>query len=123
MYMYNKVILHYRKDDYIHTQQRTHPTQQVPMEMSTSRQQQQQRKQVTQPGPMETNNTVRDNFVLQIIFMGANFRGKSEKALKIIFRGFKFRYSNQTSPGAWHYTSDNVIDTRALDLACDLLCY
>ena len=44
--------------------------------------------------------------------MGSNFRGKSEKALKINFRGFKFRYSNQS--GAWHCcTNDDVIDTRA----------
>ena len=50
--------------------------------------------------------------------MGANFRGKSEKALKMNFYGFKFRDSNNT--GAWHCTS--VIDTRA-DLAHDLLCY
>ena len=28
--------------------------------------------------------------------MGANFRGKSEKALKIKFRDFKFRDSNQS---------------------------
>ena len=27
--------------------------------------------------------------------MGSNFRGKSEKALKINLRGFKFRDSNQ----------------------------
>ena len=29
-----------------------------------------------------------------VIFRGANFRGKSEKALRINFRGFKFRDSN-----------------------------
>ena len=28
--------------------------------------------------------------------MGSNFRGKSEKALKINFRGFKFRDSNKS---------------------------
>ena len=28
--------------------------------------------------------------------MGSNFHGKSEKALKIIFCGFKFRDSNQS---------------------------
>ena len=28
--------------------------------------------------------------------MAGNFRGKSEKALKINFRGFKFCYSNQS---------------------------
>ena len=28
--------------------------------------------------------------------MGSNFHGKSEKALKINFRGFKFRDSNQS---------------------------
>ena len=44
--------------------------------------------------------------------MGINFRGKSEKAPKINFRGFKFRGSNQlrgVAPGA----SDDVIDTHA----------
>ena len=34
--------------------------------------------------------------VWRVIFMGANFRGKFEKALKINFRGFKFRDSNQS---------------------------
>ena len=34
--------------------------------------------------------------VWRIIFVGSNFRGKSEKALKINFRGFKFRDSNQS---------------------------
>ena len=42
--------------------------------------------------------------------MGANFCGKSEKALKINFCGFKF--VTATSPGAWHCKSDDVIDTR-----------
>ena len=45
--------------------------------------------------------------------MGSNFRGKSEKALKINFRGFKFRDS--TSPGAWH-CCDVVIYTHARNL-------
>ena len=43
--------------------------------------------------------------------MGINFRGNSEKAPKINFRGFKFRGSNQfrgVAPG----TSDDVIDTH-----------
>ena len=31
-----------------------------------------------------------------VIFVGSNFRGKSEKALKINFRGFKFRDSIQS---------------------------
>ena len=31
-----------------------------------------------------------------VIFVGSNFHGKSEKALKINFRGFKFRNSNQS---------------------------
>ena len=31
-----------------------------------------------------------------VIFVGSNFHGKSEKALKINFRGFKFRDSNQS---------------------------
>ena len=50
--------------------------------------------------------------------MWSNFRGKSEKALKINFRGFKFRDSNcATSPGAWYRCiSDDIIDTRARDL-------
>ena len=44
--------------------------------------------------------------------MGFNFRGKFEKALKINFRGFKFRDSNQSR--AWHCcTSDDVINTRS----------
>ena len=34
--------------------------------------------------------------VWRVIFVGANFHGKSEKALKINFRGFKFRDSNQS---------------------------
>ena len=47
--------------------------------------------------------------------MGINFRGKSEKAPKINFRGFKFRGNNQfggVAPG----TSDDVINTHAHDL-------
>ena len=35
------------------------------------------------------------NTVWRVIFVGSNFRGKSEKTLKINFRGFKFRDSNQ----------------------------
>ena len=35
-------------------------------------------------------------FIMRAIFMGSNFRGKSENALKINFRGFKFRDSNQS---------------------------
>ena len=47
--------------------------------------------------------------------MAGNFRGKSEKALKINFCGFKFRDSNQSR--GWHYCiSDDVINTRARDL-------
>ena len=34
--------------------------------------------------------------IWQVIFMGANFCGKSKKALKINFRGFKFYDSNQS---------------------------
>ena len=30
------------------------------------------------------------------VILGANFRGKSEKVLKINFHGFKFRDSNQS---------------------------
>ena len=40
--------------------------------------------------------------VWRVIFMGANFSGKSEKALKINFRGFKFRDSNQSRGVALH---------------------
>ena len=32
--------------------------------------------------------------VWRVIFVGANFRGKSDKALRINFRGFKFCDSN-----------------------------
>ena len=31
----------------------------------------------------------------RVIFVGSNFCGKSEKVLKIYFRGFKFHDSNQ----------------------------
>ena len=37
-----------------------------------------------------------DNTVRWVIFVGSNFHGKSEKALKINFRGFKFRDSKQS---------------------------
>ena len=40
--------------------------------------------------------------------MGADFCGKSEKALKI-----NFRFVTAISPGVWHCTSDDVIDTHA----------
>ena len=43
--------------------------------------------------------------------MGANFCGKSEKAHKLIIVVLKFVIT--TSPGAWHCTSDDVIDTHA----------
>ena len=60
------------------------------------------------------NNTVR-----RVIFVGSNIRGKFKRDLKIKFRDFKFRDSNQSSLGAWHCcTSDDVIDTRARDLLC-----
>ena len=55
--------------------------------------------------------------VWRVIFVGSNFCGKSEKALKINFRGFKFRDSNQ-SRGIHYCTSDDVIDTRARNLLC-----
>ena len=48
-----------------------------------------------------------------------NFRGKSEKAPKINFRGFKFRGSNQFR-GVVPGTSDDVT-IHTLDLARDLL--
>ena len=57
---------------------------------------------------------------------GCSFCGKSEKALKINFCGFKFLDSidyigegsiqsmvTATSIGVWHCTSDDVIDTHA----------
>ena len=40
--------------------------------------------------------------VWRVIFVGTNFRGKSEKALKINFCGFKFRDSNQYRDMALH---------------------
>ena len=40
----------------------------------------------------------------------ANFHGKSEKALKLIFVILKFMAA--ISQGAWHCMSDDVIDTR-----------
>ena len=49
-----------------------------------------------------------------VIFVGSNFRGKSEKALKINFRGFEFCYSNQSRGVALLHK----IDTRAHDLLC-----
>ena len=39
--------------------------------------------------------------------MGANYRGKCKKALKIKFRGFNF--VTATSPGVWHCISDDDI--------------
>ena len=47
---------------------------------------------------LSTNNLAiaSPKYVWRIIFMGANFCVKSEKALKINFRGFKFRDSNQS---------------------------
>ena len=38
----------------------------------------------------------------QVIVVGANFHGKSEKALKINFHGFKFHDSNQSRGMALH---------------------
>ena len=49
--------------------------------------------------------------------MAGNFRGKSEKALKISFHGSKFRDSNQ-SRGVALLQSDNVIDKHARNLLC-----
>ena len=58
------------------------------------------------------------DIIWRVIFVGSNFRGNSEKALKINFRGLKFRdMSTATSPGAWHFcTNDDVINTRTHDL-------
>ena len=44
-----------------------------------------------------------------VIFRGANFRGKSEKALKLIFVVLNF--VTATSPGDQDCTSDDVINT------------
>ena len=41
-----------------------------------------------------TCHTITLSTVWRVICGGANFRGKSEKALRIDFRGFKFRDSN-----------------------------
>ena len=46
--------------------------------------------------------TGRKHTVWQVIFGGHNFRGKSEKALRINFRRFKFRDSNQSRGVALH---------------------
>ena len=47
--------------------------------------------------------------------MAGNFRGESEKALKINFVVLNF--VTATSPGAWHCCiSDDVIDTHARNL-------
>ena len=40
--------------------------------------------------------------ILYRMAVGANFHGKSEKALKINFRGFKFHDSNQSRGVALH---------------------
>ena len=56
--------------------------------------------------------------VWRVIFVGANFRGKSERPSKLIFVVLNF--VTATSPGAWHCcTSDDVIDTRVRDLVCN----
>ena len=47
--------------------------------------------------------------------MGANFCGKSEKAIRINFHGFKFRDSK-----AWYCTNDDV---NVLDLTHDFPCH
>ena len=55
-----------------------------------------------------------------VIFMGANFCGKSEKALKINFVVINFMTA--TSPGAWHCCiNDDVINTHTHDLLCLIL--
>ena len=54
--------------------------------------------------------------VWRVIFVGSNFRGKSEKALKIFV---VLNFVTATSLGAWHCCiSDDVINTRARDLLC-----
>ena len=55
------------------------------------------------------------NTVWRVIFVGSNFRWKSEIVLKINFCAFKFHDSNQ-SRGVALLQSNNVIDTRSRDL-------
>ena len=54
--------------------------------------------------------------VWRVIFGGANFRGKSEKALRINFRDFKFRHSNRSRGVALHKRWCNRY-TRSISLA------
>ena len=51
--------------------------------------------------------------IWRVIFRGANFCGKSEKALRIKFHGFKFRDSNPVQGRGTYCTNDDVIDTHA----------
>ena len=53
-------------------------------------------------------------------FKGANFHRKSEKALKINFRGFEFRDSNQSGSMVLHYGNPNV--TKLPNLNSKLMC-
>ena len=53
-----------------------------------------------------------DCYTIEYRIAGINFCGKSEKASKINFRGFKFRGSIQFR-GVAPRTSDDVIDTHA----------
>jgi hypothetical protein len=54
--------------------------------------------------------------VWRVIFGGANFYGESEKALRINFRGFKFRDSSLVQ-GCGAAQNDDVIDTRSRSLS------
>ena len=51
------------------------------------------------------------NTVWRVILVGANFRGNLKRPSKSIFVVLNF--VTVTSPGAWHCTSDDVIDIRA----------
>jgi hypothetical protein len=53
------------------------------------------------------------NTVWRVFFGGANFRGKSEKALRINFRGFKFRDSNPVQWRGAAQTISYIIDRRS----------
>ena len=58
--------------------------------------------------------------VWRVIFVGSNFRGKSEKALKNNYHGFIFVTATSLRLVAWHCcTSDDVINTRTRDLLCN----
>ena len=59
---------------------------------------------------------IRSLYRMAGIFVGANFRGKSKKALKINFVVLNF--VTATSPGVWHCCTSDDRYTRS-----HLLCY